>query len=204
MHRLGIAAASRSCQASDDGTFRVVTCSYVVPVKRLDRLVDALASCRTKIEWTHIGGGESLAALEESACRLPPEIRLHFAGTLPNREVLARYAAGPVDLFVNVSASEGLPVSIAEAMMHGIPALATDVGGTSELVDESTGWLLPSSPDAASIARAIDEIASLPADRRAMKRTAASERARSIFDAERNYARFATGLRAFSERAAGS
>jgi len=53
------------------------------------------------------------------------------------------YQKESIDYFVNVSEHEGLPVSIMEAMSFGIPAIATNVGGTNEIVnDNKTGILL--------------------------------------------------------------
>jgi len=49
---------------------------------------------------------------------------------LPHNDVLNYYASNPVDVFINTSSSEGLPVSIMEAMSFGIPVIATNVGGT--------------------------------------------------------------------------
>ncbi|MGZ5247769.1 MAG: glycosyltransferase, partial [Flavitalea sp.] len=46
------------------------------------------------------------------------------------------------DLFLNVSESEGVPVSIMEAMSAGLPVIATNVGGTREIVDGSNGVLV--------------------------------------------------------------
>ena len=48
-----------------------------------------------------------------------------------------------VDVFVNVSSSEGLPVSIMEAFSFGVPVVATKVGGIPEIVDEKCGILIP-------------------------------------------------------------
>jgi glycosyltransferase involved in cell wall biosynthesis len=47
------------------------------------------------------------------------------------------------DVFINVSSSEGVPVSIMEAMSFGIPAIATDAGGNREIVNSSSGFLIP-------------------------------------------------------------
>lgn len=47
------------------------------------------------------------------------------------------------DIFVNPSYSEGLPTSVLEAMSVGVPIIATDVGGTRELIiNEKTGILI--------------------------------------------------------------
>lgn len=47
------------------------------------------------------------------------------------------------DLFLNISESEGVPFSIMEALSAGIPVMATDVGGTAEIIDDTVGRLLP-------------------------------------------------------------
>ncbi|MBI5050449.1 MAG: glycosyltransferase family 4 protein [Nitrospirae bacterium] len=54
------------------------------------------------------------------------------------------------DIFALSSLSEGMPVSIMEAMASGLPVVSTDVGGVSELVmDGETGFLVPpKNPDA--------------------------------------------------------
>ncbi len=53
------------------------------------------------------------------------------------------YSNHDIHLFINVSKSEGLPVSIIEAISFGIPVIATDVGGTREIVfDGKNGFLI--------------------------------------------------------------
>ena len=59
------------------------------------------------------------------------------------------------DLFMNVSSSEGLPVSIMEAFSFGIPALVTAVGGNPEIVQEGAGILLAENPSIDSITQNI-------------------------------------------------
>ncbi|MBQ4033783.1 MAG: glycosyltransferase [Paludibacteraceae bacterium] len=43
---------------------------------------------------------------------------------------------------MNVSSTEGVPVSIMEALAAGIPVIATNVGGTGEIVDSNVGELI--------------------------------------------------------------
>ena len=47
-----------------------------------------------------------------------------------------------MDYFINLSDSEGIPVSIMEAMSVGIPIIARDVGGNREIVTNNNGCLL--------------------------------------------------------------
>jgi glycosyltransferase involved in cell wall biosynthesis len=59
---------------------------------------------------------------------------------------------------VNLSSSEGVPLSIMEALAMGVPVVATAAGGTGEMVDDSVGALLPVEVDAAIAAAAIRRV----------------------------------------------
>ncbi|MCB0101170.1 MAG: glycosyltransferase, partial [Anaerolineales bacterium] len=65
------------------------------------------------------------------------------------------YITHPVDVFVNVSSTEGTPVSIMEAISCGIPVTATAVGGNVEIVQERNGFLLAENPTPDEIADAL-------------------------------------------------
>jgi glycosyltransferase involved in cell wall biosynthesis len=95
-----------------------------------------------EVEWVHFGDGTLKENIKNKASNLPPNIKVDFKGFVPNPKILEYYANNSVDLFINVSESEGIPVSIMEAISYGIPILATDVGGTSEIVTSQTGILL--------------------------------------------------------------
>ncbi len=120
-----------------DGVLRIVSCSYVRAVKRVHLIVDALMLLTDiPVEWTHIGGGPLLHAVQERASRLPAQVKAHFTGTVPGAFIQRFYRESAVDLFVNVSESEGVPVSVMEAVSFGIPVIATDVGGTREIIGD--------------------------------------------------------------------
>ena len=123
--------------------FHLVSCSYLVPVKRLHLIAEALKQADFPVVWTHIGSGPLEKELRAKAEELPPNVTAEFLGQRHNREILDYYKNNPVSVFVNVSSSEGIPVTIMEAYSFGIPAIATDVGGTHEIVsDGGNGFLL--------------------------------------------------------------
>jgi glycosyltransferase involved in cell wall biosynthesis len=161
-HRLGTTLAGRSLP-SRDGVLRIATCSYATPVKRLHLLVEGLRHVARPVEWTHIGDGPLLPSLVEASRTLPANVRCRFPGHRQPADIAPLYAAHPFDVFANVSESEGISIAIMEAMAAGIPTVATDVGGTSELVDATVGRLLRPDFAPAELAAALEAVADDPA-----------------------------------------
>lgn len=159
--RLGVHERGTSSK-STDGVFRILTLSNMVPLKRLDLLASALMFTSVKVEWTHIGDGETFDAVNAIASKLPSNVTAKFLGRQPNEQVIKHLSSNPTDLFINVSSSEGIPVSIMEALSMGIPVLATAVGGTPEIVDDMVGKLVLPSITAKVLAQEIETIAANP------------------------------------------
>lgn len=182
----------------DDGVFRIVTCSRVVPLKRLERLVDTLLLLKIsglKLSWTHIGGGAGLTKLEKRAEKLKDFMSVSFEGERSNKSVLELYQSRPFSLFINVSSSEGLPVSIMEAASFGIPAVATDVGGTREIVcDGLTGTLIPADFSYASLADEIRRFAFMPIMEYIDYRLNTRKHWEEKFSADNNYKKFSAEI----------
>ncbi len=133
----GVAACHRE-------PFRAVSCAYLVPVKRIHLILGALRKADFPVEWIHIGSGPLEGELRGKARDLPANVRVKFAGQMENEKIPEYYRQNGVSVFLNVSSSEGIPVSVMEACSCGIPVVATDVGGTSEIVrDGVNGFLLP-------------------------------------------------------------
>lgn len=144
--------------------YRFASCSHFNEVKRVELIVDLLAelSKTIKVEWYHFGWGpkkESILKKIEKCC---PDLNYTFLGPVENEVVLDYYSSIYFDLFLNVSSSEGLPVSIMEAISSGIPVFATDVGGTSEIVNNITGIIMKSDFEIQEGAKAIIEFLMLP------------------------------------------
>lgn len=159
--RLGVIAQGLS-NISRDSSLRIVTCSSVVPVKRLSLLMEALHHVQCPVIWTHIGDGPHLAVLKNAASTLPNHINVSFLGFVSAQNVQSIYTAQPFDLFINISESEGVPVSIMEALSAGIPILATDVGGTKEIVSAKNGRLIHKDVNALELSKEIDSFYKLP------------------------------------------
>jgi glycosyltransferase involved in cell wall biosynthesis len=137
--------------------FTFVSCAGARPVKRLNLLFEAFKKLSIPATWIHLGDGETLKPIRQEIDHLPSHLKVDLRGNLSNDAVLEFYKTNPVSCFVNVSESEGLPVSIIEAMSYGIPVLATDVGGTSEIVKPEYGELIPVNISATELALQLEE-----------------------------------------------
>lgn len=145
----------------------ILSLAFISKVKRVDLLAEAISTISDlEVEWHHIGGGGDEAlyveGLAEKLLRKKKNIQYTFHGNQTKSEIYSFLDSCSPDILINTSSSEGLPVSIMEAMSFGIPVLATNVGGTSEIViNDHNGLLLTSNPSKEEIALAIQKIASL-------------------------------------------
>jgi glycosyltransferase involved in cell wall biosynthesis len=143
-------------------TIEIVSCSNLVAVKRVELIVRSLELLKMPVNWIHFGDGPKRKEIEKLIKGLPINIHTELPGVIKHEELMNYYTTNSVDVFLNVSSSEGIPVSIMEAMSFGIPVIATDVGGTSEILNEKTGVLLDAdfSPD--ELAARIEELIKRP------------------------------------------
>lgn len=178
-----------------DDRFTVVSCSRLTPVKRVYKIAEALALVKdSPIRWVHIGDGPERERVEAAIKGLPDNIQVELLGNLPHAQVMEYYRKKPADVFVNVSSSEGLPVSIMEAVSFGIPVIATNVGGTGEVVNAACGTLLPAEFQAEELADTVKRyLLMTPEDYRRVR-----EENRCFwehtFSAARNYKQFYLSL----------
>lgn len=122
-------------------TLELLSVSNIFPVKRVHLIVEVLKNLNISVNWTHFGDGYLMETLQSKAVELPPNVSFSFRGRVSNTELIEFLKNYHFDVFINVSVSEGLPVSMMEAISFGIPVFATNVGGTNEIVNERTGKL---------------------------------------------------------------
>ena len=141
--RCGTVGNGRVSTPSSDNILRVVSCSGLSKVKRVELMIRSLQYVDFPIRWLHLGDGRLMSELKELSIQLNLNDKFIFVGLVPTEEVVDFYTNNTIDLFVNTSSSEGVPFSIMEAFSAGIPVMATDVGGTKEIVNGEVGVLLP-------------------------------------------------------------
>ena len=196
--RLGTPYAGVPAEKKTETPFVVVSCSFLVPVKRIHLIIEALSHLLPlNIYWIHLGDGplkENLHALAAEKLGAQSNIQYTFYGAMTNAEVLAFYKRQQVDLFINTSSSEGIPVTMMEAQSFGIPVLGPDVGGVPEIVSPACGRLFPSQASAREIADSIRELLLLPADEYGKLRAHALQNWRERYNAEQNFSTFVTEI----------
>ena len=126
----------------------------IIQVARLDYLKDHATAIRTMARVVHhcptarlllVGEGPELSKIQQQLRASGLEKHVYLLGL---RTDIARLLAA-ADMFLLTSISEGIPVTLLEAMAAGLPLVATRVGGVSEvIIDGETGLLAPAHDDA--------------------------------------------------------
>lgn len=123
--------------------------------KNVGTVVRALAKTATNIHVLICGVGPMEASLKSLAKRLHVENRCHFLGY--RSDIKEIYLV--VDMFISASQREGLPRSIMEAMLAGLPCIVSNIRGNVDLIDENEGGKLIIPKDYNSYAEAMTLLA---------------------------------------------
>ena len=157
--------------APRDEPLQIISVGRFAYPKDYVTLVRAMASVESDFRAILVGEGPDQSAVANEVRRLGLAPSVTLVGA---RSDVPELLAG-ADVFVLSSRSEGLPMSVLEAMAAGLPVVATDVGGVSELVLEGETGLLVPHGDATALAQALER---LLRDKDLRRRMAASARAR--------------------------
>jgi glycosyltransferase involved in cell wall biosynthesis len=166
----------------------------ILQVARLDYLKDHATAIRTlaavlarqpNARLVLVGEGPELGVIQDVVRQYNLDKYVRFLGL--RRDVARLLSAA--DLFLLTSISEGIPLTLIEAMAASLPVVSTNVGGVPEVVESGrTGLLAPRGDDAA-LADAICTLASHPALRAEMGRLGRA-RAESLFCEQRMNERY--------------
>ena len=120
----------------------VLYCGQLIPRKNIATLLDAFRALLPEFPTVHlaiVGGGPDEACLKSRAIEPGVSNRVLFAGARPHDELKWWYNA--CDAMVNPASSEGLSISMLEAMACGKPVVASQPpsGSYDALIDEGTG-----------------------------------------------------------------
>jgi colanic acid/amylovoran biosynthesis glycosyltransferase len=191
--------------ASTDNVFRIVSCAHILPLKRIDLLCEGIAHAakvrpEQKFEWHHFGEGKDRQVLQRALTTLfPPNAKGNFHGYVPNRDIMNHYREKPVDVFVNLSTTEGgAPVSIQEAISCGVPVIATNVGGNPDIVSERNGILLSPNPTLEEVADTLLKMVEAPEMAHRMRKESRLVWEES-YNADVNFQAFAEKLKAIRQ-----
>ena len=196
IQRLGIHVGNEISGVTKVDEFHLVSVSSITSVKRIERIIDSLdlflaKNTNIKCFWTHIGSGILEKKIKEysfTKLKYYKNLKVSFLGEISNEKVRQFYISNKVDMFINVSDSEGTPVSIMEAMSMGIPAMGPCIGGIPELITATSGYLLPEKPTIQEIAEGLERMLVLSKNKDV--RINAKRMVEARFSAKKNYKTF--------------
>jgi glycosyltransferase involved in cell wall biosynthesis len=142
------------------------------PVKDYATLLMALREVPQPACLVVAGGGPLESQLRRLSKKLGVEKRVRFLGFEPDVRRWMRAADG----FVLSSLWEGLPMGLLEAGACGLPAVATNVPGTSEVIVDGQTGLLATAGNATGLASAMNRLMRMPPE----ERNAMGDRARQL------------------------
>ncbi|MBL4652516.1 MAG: glycosyltransferase [Flavobacteriales bacterium] len=194
---MGVPSPGFNVSGSSDGIFRIVSCAYMIPRKRIKLFIEGLEIAAiecpsSSFEWYHIGSGPLWDEITSSSKNLPSNCTTFFKGNMSSEGIMELYEKCPFDLFVNTSTKEGTPVSLMEAISCGIPILATAFGGNKEIAELGGGELLSEDPTKEEIALKIKELNG--SEKLLRYKESCKQVWKNHYDAQRNYQDFCARL----------
>ncbi len=181
-----VAGTTDQYQENSSKVLSLLFLGKLVPEKGLYELIEAFAQLKEKYAdlQLYIGGNGDQKAYIEFAEKFDIESSVTFVGWVDGDR--KNQLLSDCTLFVLPSYTEGLPVSILEAMAAGKPVVATQVGGIPDTITDGAEGLLVQSANVKQLYSALEELLSDPERRQAMG-TAGIARVKSEFSAEKTF-----------------
>lgn len=145
--------------------FICISMGDLIKRKNYKVAIEAIAKCNNKfIHYLICGKGPEEETLKKEAERLKVSDQIHFLGYRTDVKELLKIS----DVFLFTSLQEGLPRSLMEAMASGLPCIASNIRGNTDLIENGKGGYLISPKDMNAIAEGILELQSNPELRQEM------------------------------------
>lgn len=148
---------------------RLLLVGRLVKQKGVDILLKALSQLKdlpVSVTLDLVGDGSDRSQFATQAQDLGLSEIVKFSGWASRPELVQHYQQA--DIFVFPSRDEGMPNALLEAMACGLPAIATRIAGSEELVQEGVTGLLVDSEDAIGLANALKTLILDPVQREQM------------------------------------
>jgi len=149
---------------SSEPTIRCVAVGGITKQKNYNLLVSAIKcipeSVRSRFTIFIAGEGSQIETeeLRRSIEKAGLQSTIELLGNVEDVPSLLNQS----QLFVMSSAWEGLPISLIEAALAGLPCIVTDVGGCREVIDTCRNGLVVAPSDAQALADAIEDLVRMP------------------------------------------
>jgi glycosyltransferase involved in cell wall biosynthesis len=141
--------------------FTALCLCRLIPLKGIQHVIDAVKMC-PEVTLVVAGEGPARKALQARAAALGARVR--FVGEVHGGEKSAWFWAADAFLSASIVSgsgrTEGMPTVLLEAMAHGLPVVATDVGGVCDLLRSGENALLVPPGNPAGIASALHALQS--------------------------------------------
>lgn len=137
--------------------FKILCVTRITPRKNIRYLIEAFDQLRqkyTNLSLQIVGEGDEKGNLEKLAKELDIEKQVNFVGLVSHEKLPAYYQSACV--YVLPSQNEGMSNSMLEALSSGLPLLATDTGGTQELIENGINGFILKMKSAEDIAEKLE------------------------------------------------
>lgn len=161
--RLDRAAAEWGVREMAPHSVLLMTCARLIEAKNVGRMLEAVAAASAtcgNLGFLIVGEGPLRSALQDKAVALGIGDRVRFLGYLPHDELRLAYQLA--DIFLFPTLYEGHPRALLEAMLSGLPVIASNHGAVRDVVEAGTDGILVNARDVDDITDAIVRLASDP------------------------------------------
>ena len=164
-YTLPFAEGGSKARLPRSGGFQILFVGRLVERKGVKHLIEAMALLPPDLgaRLVVIGEGPERAAIERGIRDSGLGTRVEIRGRVSDEELRATYASSDVLVLPSIldarGDTEGLGVVLLEAMSYGVPVVASDIGGITDIVEHNKSGLLVPPGDAAALAQALELLA---------------------------------------------